>query len=368
MGNPVVAIVGGGLSGLWAASLLRDAGVSSRILEARDRVGGRALSITSPIGTSRESESFDLGATWIWPEKQPRINSLIAKLGVRTLPQFADGAMLVERFRLERASAYSPSPGQHPVTLRIEGGVQSLTIAIEAGFPRESIQLHAQVKQILRSSTNGILLRLANSQEIHADIVIMALPPRLIAQSIAFDPPLSSRLVTQLHKMPTWVGGQAKAVALYKKPFWRAQGLSGMASSFIGPLQEIHDASPREGAGALMGFSALTPAARTALGEQSLRELILAQLERLFGAEARAPEALLMKDWAQDPYTASREDREPANEYPVYGLPADAEHLWDGRLLFAGSEFAEQNGGFLEGAIVSAERVARQVIDRASLT
>ncbi|MFS0906790.1 hypothetical protein AB3N02_27595 [Priestia aryabhattai] len=50
------------------------------------------------------------------------------------------------------------------------------------------------------------------------------------------------------------MAGQAKAVAIYDRPFWRELGLSGFVSSWVGPLQEIHDASPDVGSGALFGF------------------------------------------------------------------------------------------------------------------
>ncbi|WP_234996900.1 hypothetical protein [Hymenobacter roseosalivarius] len=48
-----------------------------------------------------------------------------------------------------------------------------------------------------------------------------------------------------------------KAVAVYATPFWRAAGWSGFGASQLGPLGEIHDASPPTGPlGALFGFLA----------------------------------------------------------------------------------------------------------------
>ncbi|TYP73067.1 monoamine oxidase [Paenibacillus methanolicus] len=58
MNDPVV-IVGAGLSGLRAASLLTSQGIPCRVLEARDRIGGRVLSASAlghlSAGTSRRS-------------------------------------------------------------------------------------------------------------------------------------------------------------------------------------------------------------------------------------------------------------------------------------------------------------------------
>ncbi len=55
-----VAIIGAGAAGLGAANALRDSGLSVLVLEARDRIGGRAHTImASPDVT------FDLGCGWL---------------------------------------------------------------------------------------------------------------------------------------------------------------------------------------------------------------------------------------------------------------------------------------------------------------
>lgn len=60
MKNPIV-IVGAGLSGLWAASLLTAQGIKCIVLEARDRIGGRVLSTSDP--NRSDLGRFDLGPT-----------------------------------------------------------------------------------------------------------------------------------------------------------------------------------------------------------------------------------------------------------------------------------------------------------------
>ena len=59
-------IIGGGLSGIYAASLLAANKKSFILLEARSRLGGR---ISSP-----EYQGFfaDLGPSWYWPMINPR--------------------------------------------------------------------------------------------------------------------------------------------------------------------------------------------------------------------------------------------------------------------------------------------------------
>src|SRR3954451_18921385 len=65
-----VAIVGAGAAGLGAAHALKDSGLSSVVLEARDRVGGRAHTILAAPDIL-----FDVGCGWLHSADQ---NSFVA--------------------------------------------------------------------------------------------------------------------------------------------------------------------------------------------------------------------------------------------------------------------------------------------------
>jgi monoamine oxidase len=84
-----VLVVGAGLSGLACARRLADAGRDVRVLEARDRVGGRTLS--QRLGT----DVVDLGGQWIGPG-QTRVQALVRELGVETFPQHHEGDRLLD--------------------------------------------------------------------------------------------------------------------------------------------------------------------------------------------------------------------------------------------------------------------------------
>lgn len=58
--DPDVAIVGAGVAGLTAARALMSAGKSVQVIEARDRIGGRAFTDSTTFGFP-----FDHGAQWI---------------------------------------------------------------------------------------------------------------------------------------------------------------------------------------------------------------------------------------------------------------------------------------------------------------
>ncbi|MEU7614171.1 FAD-dependent oxidoreductase [Micromonospora sp. NPDC049204] len=81
-----VVVVGAGFSGLAAALALSRAGAQVRVLEARDRVGGRVLTRWLP-----EVTQLDLGAQWIGPT-QDRMYALVAEHGLATFASAALGA------------------------------------------------------------------------------------------------------------------------------------------------------------------------------------------------------------------------------------------------------------------------------------
>lgn len=343
-------IIGGGLSGLALAELLETDGQDYEILEARERFGGRIM-------TERLEEGgyFDMGPAWFWPG-QPRIAALIARLGLKKFDQFSTGALTYEdeNGRVQRGRGYASMEG----SWRLDGGLGALTQSLADKIPAVRKRLNARVVSVEKTQA-GCRACLVDGVVIEADHIVLAMPPRLIA-TLTFDPPLPSQAVHAMNEVPTWMAGQAKAIAVYDKPFWRHKGLSGDVMSRRGPMVEIHDASTAdERAHALFGFFGIPAHARS--NEKALRQSVLVQLVRLFGEEAADPRALLIKDWAFDPFTATNADRTPVYSHPSYGLAHGLRNLWDGGLVLAGTEVAQTFGGFIEGALEAAEAAQKKL-------
>src|SRR5215831_4103298 len=86
-----VVVVGGGLSGLYAARLLAAAGVDVLVLEAQSRVGGRTLT-----GHFGDGTFVDDGGQWVSPD-QDCIVGLAEELGVGLFPSWSEGATVCWR-------------------------------------------------------------------------------------------------------------------------------------------------------------------------------------------------------------------------------------------------------------------------------
>ncbi len=344
-----VIIIGAGVSGLYAATLLEKAGVDYVILEARDRTGGRVLS------GEVAGLHVDMGAAWFWPQIQPEFAQLIGQLGLTVIPQGRPGDMLYERHPSSPAQRY-PAYETAPPSFRLKGGMQALTAALRYQVSANKIKLGQQVKSIIRTEEGMQVLAQTGAGEetlFTCEHIFLALPPALAA-NIAFSPALPETLLSNWRTTPTWMAPHAKYVAVYNTDFLQAQRLSGDASSQAGPMVEIHDVSePDSGKTVLFGFIGVPAKSRWTVSEEMLIQLCREQLARLFGPDAAHPEAEFLKDWAADPFTATEFDllQEAGHALPE-SVPDRGE--WTGKITAIASEWSPQFSGYLAGAIDSA--------------
>ena len=348
-----VAIVGAGLCGLALARVLLAHGLAVQVIEARERLGGRVLTRQCEA----TGQALDLGATWFWPETEPRITALLSELGLPSVPQHDPGDALWLTDPNRAPERRMVPDGVHVGARSVSGGAVQLTNALAQSLPPGCLRTGLAV-HVLRDRGAFIELQPHAGQPIQARQVVLAIPPRLVHEHLKFEPPLPAAVWEALEATPTWMAAQAKSVTTFAQPFWRAAGQSGNA--FVRHAQavlgEVFDASTEGMAGgALGGFVALDAAQREHF-KRGLPLLIDSQLAQLFGAAAQNGNAFL-QDWANEPWTCSTLDRNHPPEPPL-NEPLLRQPLWAGRLFLGGSETAAHGAGHMEGALESADRLS----------
>lgn len=358
-----ILIVGGGLAGLTAARLLHQAGIGFRLLEARERLGGRILSVDE---TGRPSgDGFDLGPSWFWPGMQPAMGDLVHQLGLHYFEQNSDGDVIFQRMAREAPQRYR-GMRQEPRSMRLVGGTGAIISALADALPAENIKLGAQVTHVSIDGEGVVVQYLdasGSAARARAEHVLFALPPRLIDAKILFSPALDFATLERWQRTPTWMAPHAKFFALYDRPFWRDAGLSGTAQSMAGPLVEIHDATTASGRAALFGFVGVPATERAATGRDAIVAASVQQLAQMFGAGAASPRATLFKDWADDPLTATADDRQ-AGGHPSPDPRPWVNGKWADYISLAGSETSISEPGYLAGAVEAATRITNDLITR----
>ncbi len=247
---------------------------------------------------------------------------------------------------------------------RFHGGSQRIALLMAEELGAERLRLGAPVRRI-EHGEGGVVLDAdgpggtAGGLEVRARRAIVAIPPTL-AGRVAYDPPLPARRDQLTQRMPQ--GTVIKTMAIYERPFWREEGLSGQATSDVGPARVVFDNSPPDGSpGVLLGFLEGRLARQWGARDAAERRAaVLAGHARLFGERAGRPQRFVERVWAEEEWTRGCYGclMTPGG-WTEYGRALRAPI---GALHWAGAETATVWNGYMDGAVQSGERAAAAVL------
>jgi monoamine oxidase len=247
---------------------------------------------------------------------------------------------------------------------RFHGGSQRIALLMAAELGQERLRLETPVRRIKHTEDGVVVYADApdgepNRLAVRARRGVVAIPPTL-AGRIAYDPPLPALRDQLTQRMPQ--GTVIKTMAIYERPFWRERGLSGQATSDIGPTRVVFDNSPPDGApGVLLGFLEGRHARQwRARPADDRREAVLAGHARLFGEQAAQPDRFIEHVWADEEWTRGCYGcLMTTGGWTEYGR---ALRKPVGPLHWAGAETATVWNGYMDGAVQSGERASHEVL------
>ena len=245
---------------------------------------------------------------------------------------------------------------------RLEGGSQRLA-SLLADQLSDVVRLGAPVTAI-RQDDEGVDVT-HDGGGVKAGRAIVAIPPTL-AGRIRYSPPLPPLRDQLTQQVP--MGYVTKVQVAYPEPFWRAEGLSGSVFSLDDEVSVIFDNSPPDlSCGVLLGFLEGAHARRAGkLPPEERRELVLSVFAKFFGPRAADPEEYVERDWAAEEWSRGcYGGRFGTGVWTGYG---EALREPIGRIHWAGTETAEVWNGYMDGAIRSGERAAREVLSAGEST
>lgn len=239
-------------------------------------------------------------------------------------------------------------------------GAQTLALKM-ADALKDQIYLGSPVKKI-EYSQGGVLV-ISEQQAWKAKKAIVAVPPN-VRNCIEYHPPLPTDLKSMTQNICQ--SSVMKITLIYEKPFWREQGLNGCAHSDRGFIRLVADSSPSDGEkGVLTLLSGGKYAGELARFEKKhRREVILKEMGLLFGPKAEHPIELYEKDWTEEPYIRGGY----SSHFPPGLITSFGEWLRRpiGPIHWAGTETADEWKFYMEGAVQSGERAAKEVYDALS--
>ena len=358
--NKKIVIIGAGISGLVAGYELSIAGYDVTILEARDRIGGRVLTIRSPFSNNHYVEG---GAARIKPSHDLTI-AYANHFNLPLDPFYATNGNYVDfsggnRSIIDNSTYLNTSYGStlRKNYLKIRGGSDQLTNAFASSSELSNkIFLGNAVSSITQNSEKVIVN--AGGTQFEADKVLCTVPLTVL-NKINFSPALSTE------KQSAMNGGfrYAPATRIYiqfKNRFWENESLNGWGNTDL--PEEIWQPSwdMSGNTGILMSYLRWSAAEdMDILNESDRNTAVLNRWENIFEGSINNFDSGVSKSWVLDEWSkgAWASPTTSQNE----NLNESISQV-EGHIHFAG-EHSSNDRGWMQGALFSGLRAVSEIIN-----
>jgi monoamine oxidase len=240
---------------------------------------------------------------------------------------------------------------------RFAGGADGAAKFLAKGLHKELKLNHAVSK--IKQQDNHLMIE-GDRFSYSAKRAILALPPAMAAK-IQYSPLLPVNKLQLIQRIP--MGCVWKCYAIYETPFWRDKKLNGIAISDSSFSSLVFDNSPEDaGKGILMGFVLADKAREFALlSEEERKNKIIDSFIKFFGAQAKKVKFYTDHCWATEEWSGGCY----TGIMGTHTLSALGKYLREpsGLIHWAGTETATEWNGYVEGAILSGERAAAEVLE-----
>jgi monoamine oxidase len=240
---------------------------------------------------------------------------------------------------------------------RFVGGSQVIPLAMAAELGKR-IVLRTPVRRI--EQRRGGVRVVSDRVVVTAKHAIVAVPPAL-AGRIDYTPDLPAPRDELTQRVPQ--GRLIKATAIYDTPFWREQGLTGQALAVDTTITATFDDSPESGnPGVVFGFIGGNKArAFGKLSKADQRSTVIGDYVTFFGEQARTPKKIILSAWTQEKWSRGC----PVGIYSPGVLTSVGDQIRQpvGRIHWAGTETSTYWNGYMDGAVRSGERAAKEILE-----